>query len=206
MNKNRTSKSWINKHISDPYVKRAKVDGHRSRAAYKLIEIDRKYTLLRKGMTLVDLGSAPGGWAQVAAKKITKTGNIIAVDLLQMNEIPNVNFIQGDFRENKVLKQLEKKLNNSLVDLVISDMAPNISGIKAVDQSGIIHLNELTLDFSKYWLKPNGNMLVKSFIGAEFDNYIKILNSMFKKVIKVKPDASRGRSSEIFVIGYEKKE
>ena len=152
MNKNRTSKNWINEHISDPYVKMAQRDGFRSRSAYKLIEIDQKYKILKKGMTLLDLGSSPGGWSQVASKKITEIGKIIAIDILEMDLISNVNFIQGDFREKDILDRLEKELNNSSIDLVISDMAPNISGIKAIDQSGIIHLNELTLDFSINWL------------------------------------------------------
>ena len=204
MKRTRTSKSWMSEHISDVFVKQAKKDGYRSRAAYKLIEIDEKYNLFKEKMTVVDMGSAPGSWSQVAIKRIGLKGNVIALDLLEMQPVKKVEFIQGDFRDNKVLIEIEKKLNNLEVDLVISDMAPNISGIKVVDQSAAIYLNELALDFSCNWLKPNGHLLVKSFIGADFDSFVDSVKPFFKKVIRVKPSSSRGRSSEIFVLGYEK--
>ena len=204
MKRTRTSKSWMSEHISDVFVKQAQKDGYRSRAAYKLIEIDEKHNLFKENMTIVDLGSAPGSWSQVAIKRIGLKGKVIALDLLEMQPIKNVEFIQGDFRDNKVLIEVENKLKNSEIDLVISDMAPNISGIKVVDQSAAIYLNELALDFSCNWLKPNGHLLVKSFIGADFDSFVDSVKPFFKKVIRIKPSSSRDRSSEIFVLGYDK--
>ena len=204
MKRTRTSKSWMSEHISDLFVKQAQKDGYRSRAAYKLIEINEKYNIFKENMTIVDLGSAPGSWSQVAVKRIGSKGKVIALDLLEMHPIKKVEFIQGDFRDDKVLIELENKLNNSEIDLVISDMAPNISGIKVVDQSAVIYLNELALDFSCNWLKPNGHLLVKSFIGADFDSFFDSVKPFFKKVIRIKPSSSRDRSSEIFVLGYEK--
>ncbi len=204
MKRTRTSKSWMSEHISDVFVKQAQKDGYRSRAAYKLIEIDEKHNLFKENMTIVDLGSAPGSWSQVAIKRIGLKGRVIALDLLEMQPIKNVEFIQGDFRDNKVLIEVENKLKNLEIDLVISDMAPNISGIKVVDQSAAIYLNELALDFSCNWLKPNGHLLVKSFIGADFDSFVDSVKPFFKKVIRIKPSSSRDRSSEIFVLGYDK--
>ena len=204
MKRTRTSKSWMSEHISDLFVKQAQKDGYRSRAAYKLIEINEKYNIFKEDMTVVDLGSAPGSWSQVAVKRIGIKGKVIALDLLEMHPIKKVEFIQGDFRDDKVLIELESKLNNSEIDLVISDMAPNISGIKVVDQSAVIYLNELALDFSCNWLKPNGHLLVKSFIGADFDSFVNSLKPFFKKVVRIKPSSSRDRSSEIFILGYEK--
>jgi len=191
-------------HVSDSFVRQAQKDGYRSRAAYKLIEIDEKYNLFKENMTVIDLGSAPGSWSQVAVKRIGLKGNVIALDLLEMQPIKKVEFIQGDFRDNKILIEVENKLKNLVVDLVISDMAPNISGVKVVDQSAAIYLNELALDFSCNWLKPNGHLLVKSFIGADFDSFVDSMKPFFKKVMRIKPSSSRGRSSEIFVLGYGK--
>ena len=191
-------------HISDSFVKQAHKDGYRSRAAYKLIEINEKYNLFEKNMVVVDLGAAPGSWSQVAINKIGKKGKLFALDLLEIEPLKNVDFIQGDFRDDEVLITMEKKIDNLKVDLVISDMAPNITGIKVVDQSATIHLNELALEFSCNWLKPNGHLLVKSFIGADFDSFIDSVKPFFKKVIRIKPSSSRSRSSEIFVLGYEK--
>jgi 23S rRNA (uridine2552-2'-O)-methyltransferase len=204
MKRTRTSKSWMSEHVSDSFVKQAQKDGYRSRAAYKLIEIDEKYNLFKENMTIIDLGSAPGSWSQIAVKRIGPKGKVIALDLLEMQPIKNVEFIQGDFRDNKVLIEVESKLNNSEIDLVISDMAPNISGIKVVDQSAAIYLNEIALEFSCNWLKPNGHLLVKSFIGADFDSFVNSVKPFFKKVLRIKPSSSRDRSSEIFVLGYEK--
>ena len=204
MKRTRTSKSWMSEHTSDLFVKQAQKDGYRSRAAYKLIEINKKYNLLKEDMTIVDLGSAPGSWSQVAIKKIGSKGKVFALDLLEMHPIKEVDFIKGDFRDIEVLSKLENKLNNLKVDLVISDMAPNITGIKVVDQSAAIYLNELALDFSCNWLKPNGHFLVKSFIGSDFDSFVDSIKPSFKKVIRFKPSSSRDRSSEIFVLGIEK--
>lgn len=204
MKRTRTSKSWMSEHISDSFVKQAQKDGYRSRAAYKLIEIDEKYNILKKNMVVIDLGSSPGSWSQLASKKIGLNGKVIAIDLIEMQPISNVEFIQGDFRDDNMLKEIEKNLNKLDVDLVISDMAPNITGIKVVDQSAAIHLNELALDFSCNWLKPNGHFLVKSFIGSDFDSFVDSIKPFFKKVIRFKPSSSRDRSSEIFVLGIEK--
>ena len=204
MKRSKTSKSWMNEHVSDAYVKRAQMAGYRSRAAFKLIEANEKYQFLGKKMNVVDLGSAPGSWSQVLTSLMDGNGNIFALDLLDIDPIKGVDFIQGDFREQGVLEILEKKLDKTRLDLVISDLAPNISGIKSADQAGIIYLNELALQFAVDWLKPKGNFLVKSFIGAEFDEYVREVKKYFKAVYTFKPKSSRNRSSEIFVYGKSK--
>ena len=203
MSKANNSKNWIKEHVKDPFVIQAQKDGYRSRAAYKLIEIEKKYRIIKSGSSAVDLGAAPGGWSQVLSKKIGGNGKVVAVDLLEMPPIKNIDFIQGDFEDEAVLQNVEDKLKNMPVDLVISDMAPNISGIKLVDQQRAIYLNELALEFAKNHLKQNGFFLVKSFVGADFEEYVKNLRLNFKKVFKIKPDSSRSRSSEIFLLGYE---
>ena len=205
MKRSRTSKSWMNEHVNDSYVKQAYSDGYRSRAAYKLIEANEKFKLLSKNMVVVDLGSSPGSWSQATEKIIGSQGKIFALDILEMQPIKNVNFIQGDFREEYILHALENKLGDLKVDLVISDMAPNISGIKTKDQAGIIHLNELALDFSKNWMKPNGNLLVKSFVGEQYETFIQAAKKVFNKVSTFKPKSSRDRSSEIFIVGQKLK-
>jgi 23S rRNA (uridine2552-2'-O)-methyltransferase len=199
------SKAWMQEHLNDEYVKRAQKEGYRARAAYKLMEIDDKDKLIRPGMTIVDLGSAPGSWCQVAKQRLKGQGRIIGLDLLDMHTIAGVEFIQGDFREESVLKELEEKLNNKQVDLVIADMAPNISGVKDTDQAGAIYLTELALEFSQQWLKPKGNFLVKVFIGAGFDDIVKRMRSEFDKVVTRKPKASRGRSNETYLLGLGRK-
>jgi len=204
MKRTRTSKNWMSEHTSDSFVKQAQKDGYRSRAVYKLIEIHEKYNLFKKNIIIIDLGSAPGSWSQFAIKEIGMTGRVIAVDLLEMKPIKEVEFIQGDFRDNKVLSEIKNKLKDFKVDLVISDMAPNITGVKTVDQSAAIYLNELVLDFSCNFLKPNGHFLVKSFMGSDFDNFVNSCKPFFEKVIRIKPKSSRDRSSEIFVLGYKK--
>ena len=203
MSKANSSKNWIKGHVKDPFVIQAQKDGYRSRAAYKLIEIDKKYHIIKPGINAVDLGAAPGGWSQVLSNKIGATGRVVAADLLEMPPIKNIDFIQGNFEEEKVLRDIQDKLKNLPVDLVISDMAPNISGIKMVDQQRAIYLNELALEFVKNNLKQNGFFLVKSFVGADFENFLNELKLHFKKVFKIKPDSSRSRSSEIFLLGYE---
>jgi len=195
----------MQEHLSDEFVKRAQKEGYRARAAYKLIEIDDKDKLIKPGMTIVDLGSTPGSWSQVAVQRLKGQGKIIALDILDMTGIAGVEFIQGDFREEAVLKQLEAKLNNKPVDLVIADMAPNISGISDVDQAGAMHLTELALEFSQTWLKPNGNFLVKVFIGSGFDDIVKMMRQQFDKVVTRKPKASRDRSSEVYLLGLGRK-
>ena len=200
-----SSKAWIHEHINDEFVKRAQKEGYRARAAYKLTEIDDKDKLIKPGMTIVDLGATPGSWSQVAVQRLKGQGRIIALDLLEMQPINGVEFIQGDFREDAVLKLLESMLNNKQVDLVIADMAPNMSGIADVDQAGAAYLTELALDFSQTWLKPNGNFLVKVFIGAGFDEIVQNMRKMFDKVVTRKPKASRGRSSEVYLLGLGRK-
>lgn len=190
----------MQEHVSDPYVKRAQRDGYRARAAYKLIEIDDAERLLRPGMTVVDLGAAPGSWSQVARERLRGQGRIIALDLLEMAPIPDVCFIQGDFREQEVLDRLEAELAGTRVDLVIADMAPNITGIKPVDQANAAYLTELALDFSCRWLKPEGRFLVKAFAGSGFDALVRDMRLKFGKVATKKPKASRDRSSEIYLL------
>ena len=201
----RTSKAWMQEHLNDEFVKRAQKDGYRARAAYKLIEIDDKDKLIKPGMTIVDLGSTPGSWSQVAVQRLKGQGKVIALDILDMTGISGVTFIQGDFREEAVLLQLQAAINNKPVDLVIADMAPNISGVKDVDQAGAAYLTELALEFSKDWLKPNGNFLVKVFIGAGFDDIVKTMRGHFDKVVTRKPKASRDRSSEVYLLGLGRK-
>ena len=201
----RTSKAWMQEHLNDEFVKRAQKEGYRARAAYKLIEIDDKDKLIKSGMTIVDLGSTPGSWSQVAVQRLKGHGKVIALDILEMTGIAGVTFIQGDFREETVLKQLQEAINNKPVDLVIADMAPNISGVKDVDQAGAAYLTELALEFSKDWLKPNGNFLVKVFIGAGFDDIVKTMRLHFDKVVTRKPKASRDRSSEVYLLGIGRK-
>nr|WP_294839074.1 23S rRNA (uridine(2552)-2'-O)-methyltransferase RlmE [uncultured Methylotenera sp.] len=205
MKPSRTSKAWMQEHLNDPYVKLAQKDGYRARAAYKLMEIDDKDKLIKPGMTVVDLGSAPGSWSQVVVQRLKGQGKVIALDILDMTPISGVTFIQGDFREDAVLKLLEQTLNNVQVDLVIADMAPNISGVKDVDQAGAAYLTELALEFSKDWLKPNGNFLVKVFIGAGFEEILQTMRQMFDKVVTRKPKASRDRSSEVYLLGIGRK-
>jgi len=205
MKPSRTSKAWMQEHLNDPYVKLAQKEGYRARAAYKLMEIDDKDKLIKPGMTVVDLGSAPGSWSQVAVQRLKGQGKVIALDILDMQPIAGVTFIQGDFREESVLRLLEEKLNKTQVDLVIADMAPNISGVKDVDQAGAAYLTELALDFSKEWLKPSGNFLVKVFIGAGFEEILQNMRQMFDKVVTRKPKASRDRSSEVYLLGLGRK-
>ena len=205
MKPSRTSKAWMQEHLNDPYVKMAQKDGYRARAAYKLIEIDDKDKLIKPGMTVVDLGSTPGSWSQVVVQRLKGQGRIIALDILDMHPIAHVEFIQGDFREESVLKQLEQSLNNQQVDLVIADMAPNISGVKDVDQAGAAYLTELALEFSQDWLKPGGNFLVKVFIGSGFEEIMQAMRQQFEKVVTRKPKASRDRSSEVYLLGLKRK-
>ncbi|HSH54512.1 MAG TPA: 23S rRNA (uridine(2552)-2'-O)-methyltransferase RlmE [Methylotenera sp.] len=200
-----SSKAWMQEHVNDEFVKRAQKEGYRARAAYKLIEIDDKDKLIKPGMTIVDLGATPGSWSQVVVQRLKGQGRVIALDLLDMQPINGVEFIQGDFREEAILKLLEEKLNNKQVDLVIADMAPNISGIASVDQAGAAYLTELALEFSKDWLKPSGNFLVKVFIGAGFDEILHSMRQMFDKVVTRKPKASRDRSSEVYLLGLGRK-
>jgi 23S rRNA (uridine2552-2'-O)-methyltransferase len=191
----------MQEHVNDEYVKRAQRDGYRARAAYKLIEIDDRDHLIKPGMTIVDLGSAPGSWSQVAVQRLKGQGKVIALDLLEMQPVSGVQFIQGDFREQAVLDQLEAALGGKPVDLVIADMAPNISGISDVDQANAMYLTELALDFSYKWLKPGGQFLVKVFNGSGFEEIVRNMRQGFDKVAARKPKASRDRSSEVYLLG-----
>jgi 23S rRNA (uridine2552-2'-O)-methyltransferase len=205
MKRTRTSKAWMQEHVSDEFVKRAQREGYRARAAYKLMEIDDKDHLIKPGMVIVDLGSAPGSWSQVAMQRLQGKGRVFALDILEMQPVPGVEFLQGDFREDSVLAQLESKLEGGQVDLVISDMAPNISGINVTDQARVAHLAELALEFAKDWLKPGGHLLVKVFAGSGFDDNLKAMREIFEQVVTRKPKASRDRSSEIFLLGLKKR-
>ena len=201
MKRTRTSKAWMQEHVNDPYVQRAKKEGWRSRAAFKLMEIDDKDRLLRRGELVVDLGATPGGWSQVAARRVGDDGLVLALDLLEMDPIHGVHFIQGDFREADVLRQLEERLAGRRVGLVMSDMAPNMSGVPLVDQARIMYLAELGLEFSRAHLKPDGAFLVKVFQGTDYEAFIRDMREVFKVVAVRKPDASRDRSAELYVLG-----
>lgn len=200
-NRSKTSQAWLNEHVNDPFVHLAQKEGYRSRAAYKLLEINDKYNLLRSNMTIVDLGSAPGSWSQVVARKLGKSATVFALDILPMDEIDGVTFIQGDFREDAVLQQLENAVGEQAVDLVISDIAPNMSGQTVTDQAKSFYLCDLALDFARQHLKDGGDFLVKVFQGAGFTEYMTDMKSSFQKVLSVKPKASRNRSNEIYLLG-----
>lgn len=200
MARSKTSKQWLNEHVNDPYVKRAQVDGYRTRASYKLLELIDKDQLIRSGMVVMDLGSAPGGWSQVVGPLVGDKGRVVASDILPMNGLPNVDFIQGDFTEDAVFEKIMALLDDSPVDLVISDMAPNISGVQTVDQASSIYLVELALDMARRVLKPKGNFVAKVFQGEGYDEYLKEVRLSFEKVVIRKPDASRARSREIYVV------
>ncbi len=201
MKRSKSGKAWMREHVTDPYVKRAKTDGMRSRAAYKLEQLTDRDRLLAPGMTVVDLGAAPGGWSQVAARRTAPGGRVIALDILPMTEMGGVTFIQGDFREDEVLAALEEALAGAPVDLVVSDMSPNISGIASADQARAVLLAELARDFALKHLKPRGNFLVKMFQGEGFEQFVTGLRRDFSQVVIRKPDASRSRSSEVYVLG-----
>lgn len=201
MARSKSSQSWLKEHFDDPYVKKAQQKGYRSRATFKLEEIDQKDKLIRKGMSVVDLGAAPGGWSDYALHRVGDTGKVIALDILPMTPLTGVHFIEGDFREDEVLDQLTALLNGRAVDLVLSDMAPNMTGVDAIDQPSSMHLVELALDFAVTHLSKQGDFLVKVFQGEGFDTFLKSMRSHFNKVITRKPDASRARSREVYLLG-----
>lgn len=200
-----TSKAWMQEHLTDEFVKRAQREGYRARSAYKLMEIDDKDKLFKPGMTVVDLGATPGSWSQVVVQRLHGKGRVIALDLLEMQPLSGVEFLQGDFREEDVLKKLEEMLEGKKIDLVIADMAPNMSGINLVDQASVAYLAELALEFSLKWLKPEGNFLVKVFVGTGFDDIVRNMKQSFEKVVTRKPKASRDRSSEIYLLGLKRR-
>ena len=203
MARSKTSNTWLTEHFNDEFVKRAQKEGYRSRAVYKLMEIDDKDRLLKPGMTVVDLGAAPGGWSELLSKRVGASGNLFALDILPMDALGDVSFIEGDFTEQAVYDSLIKELDGKWVDLVISDMAPNISGMKAVDQPKMMYLAELALDFAQSVLKPGGVFLTKVFTGSGLDEYKKELRQHFAKIIVRKPKASRPRSSEIYLLAKQ---
>jgi len=204
MAKSKSSKNWLKEHFDDKYVNQAKLDGMRSRAAYKLQEINKRDKLINSGMTVVDLGAAPGGWSQFAAGIVGTKGKVIAMDILPMDSLENVEFVQGDFNEPIILERLLELTVNQPVGLVMSDMAPNISGINSMDQARMMNLADLALDLARQVLMPDGDFLIKMFQGSGIDEFKKELKTIFKKVLIRKPDASRSRSREIYILarGY----
>ncbi|MDV6346369.1 RlmE family RNA methyltransferase [Nitrosomonas sp. Is35] len=205
MKRAKTSKAWMKEHVNDFFVKQSKKEGYRSRAAYKLLEIAERDHLFKSGMIVVDLGAAPGSWSQVASQKIGQHGKVIALDILEMAPLPGVAFIQDDFREERALFELRKHLEERQPDLVISDMAPNMSGIVVSDQARSMYLAELALAFSMEQLNYGGNFLVKVFQGRDFDQFHRDMRAGFKSVAVRKPEASRNRSNELYLLGLGKK-
>ena len=200
MARSKSSGRWLQEHVSDPYVKQAQKDGYRSRSSYKLIQLNDKDKLIRSGMLLMDLGCAPGGWSQVAGRLVGDKGRVVASDILPMDPVKNVEFIQGDFTESSVLQQILGCLHDHKPDLILSDIAPNISGIDSADQASSMYLVELVLDMTRQVLKPKGDFVVKVFQGAGSDAYLKDLRSSFEKVLIRKPAASRPRSREVYMV------
>jgi 23S rRNA (uridine2552-2'-O)-methyltransferase len=200
MKRSKSSRRWLDRHFKDEFVQKSHKDGFRSRAVYKLQEIQERDRLIKPGQTLVDLGAAPGGWSQYAQKIVGDKGRVVALDILPMDPLDGVSFIQGDFRDDAVLTQLQGLLDGSGVDLVISDMAPNVTGMAAVDQPRSMYLCELALDFAQNHLKPGGAMVVKVFQGEGFDQYMRDVRAVFNKVVTRKPRASRAKSREVYLV------
>ncbi|WP_258801652.1 23S rRNA (uridine(2552)-2'-O)-methyltransferase RlmE [Halomonas sp. DQ26W] len=196
----KTSKGWLKEHFDDRFVQQSWQDGYRSRASYKLLALDEKDRLFKPGMAVIDLGAAPGGWSQVAADKVGPEGLVIASDILEMDGLAGVDFVQGDFTEESVLEEILAALGDRPVDLVMSDMAPNMSGMAAIDQPQAMYLVELALDLARQTLKPQGRFLAKVFQGEGFDAYLKDLRSSFHRVVTRKPEASRARSREVYLL------
>ncbi|GAB3785324.1 23S rRNA (uridine(2552)-2'-O)-methyltransferase RlmE [Dyella agri] len=205
MSRSKSSAGWLREHFNDVYVKKAQAEGVRSRAVYKLEELIDRDRLLKPGMTVVDLGAAPGGWSQLVRQRLGDNGKVFALDILPMQGIAGVDFLEGDFREESVLRALEARLEGQRVDLVLSDMAPNMSGVALADQIRAMALAELALDFSRQWLKPGGAFLIKLFQGAGFDDYLRSLRADFSRVTMRKPKASRARSREVYALAIGRK-
>jgi len=205
MARSKASGGWMSEHVNDPYVRRARAQGYRSRAAFKLLELDAKERLLGPGQTVVDLGAAPGSWSQVAAAKVGATGRVIAVDLLEIVPLERVEVVRGDFTEAATLAAVERLLGAGGVDLVLADMAPNISGVAATDQARAVHLAELAMAFALEHLKPGGALVVKVFQGAGFPELLAEMRRSFATVASRKPGASRGRSREMYLVGRRPK-
>jgi 23S rRNA (uridine2552-2'-O)-methyltransferase len=195
-----SSRRWLKEHFSDPYVKQAQQEGYRSRAVYKLLEIHQRDRLIKPGMSIVDLGAAPGGWCQLAVKLLQKKGKVIALDILPMEPIPGVDFIQGDFGEEAVVEDLQQRLNNQPVDLVLCDIAPNLSGNESVDMPRSMYLGELAFDFALKVLAKDGSFLIKLFQGEGFDALLADIKKHFLKTMIRKPKASRSRSREVYIL------
>ena len=200
MKKSHSSKQWLRRHVNDPYVQRSKREGYRSRSAYKLTEIDDRDRLLKGGQVVIDLGSAPGGWTQVLSQRVP-SGKIIAIDLLEMAPVPGVTFLQGDFTTRAGLEAVRRALGDRKADVVLSDMAPNLSGIGVSDQARSMDLAEIALEFALAHLQPEGSFLVKVFQGAGYDDYLRAMRAAFRKVVVRKPDASRDESAEQYLLG-----
>jgi 23S rRNA (uridine2552-2'-O)-methyltransferase len=200
MARSKSSGAWLQEHVNDPYVKQAQRDGYRSRSSYKLIQLNERDRLIRPGMLIVDLGSAPGGWSQVATRLAGEQARVVATDILPMDPLKNVDFIQGDFTEEAVLNQVLERLGGRKPHLVICDIAPNISGVDSADQASSMYLVELALDFARQALEPKGDFVVKVFQGAGADAYIKDVRTSFDKVFIRKPAASRPRSREVYLV------
>jgi len=200
MAKSKSSHRWMQRHVNDEYVKRSVKEGYRSRAAYKLLEIQEKDHLIKPGQVIVDLGAAPGGWSQVAAGLVGKKGMVVGLDLLEIDALHGATFLQGDFREEELLSRLMDMLDGREVDLVISDMAPNVSGVAAVDQPRSIYLCELALDFCRQKLRPGGTFVTKVFQGEGFDDFFRDMKSSFGRVVTRKPKASRPKSREVYLV------
>lgn len=205
MARSKSSQQWLKEHFADPFVKKAQAEGMRSRAAYKLEELIERDKLLKPGMVVVDLGAAPGGWSQVVRRDLGSKGRVIAMDILDMPGIAGVDFIHGDFREDEAVSRLEALIDGAKVDLVLSDMAPNMSGVDSVDQARAMYLSELAVDFADKHLKKGGNFLIKLFMGEGFDVYMKDLKTRYTKVITRKPAASRRRSNEVYALATGKR-
>jgi len=200
MPRSKSSNEWLRRHVNDPFVKQAQVDGYRSRSAYKLVELNEKDRLIKPGMRILDLGSAPGGWSQVAGRLVGRKGRVLATDILPMDRVPNVDFIQGDFTDDTIIEQLLGWLDGGKFDLIISDIAPNLSGIDSADQAGSMYLLELALDSVKKMLKPGAAFAAKMFQGSGSDQYVKELRKSFEKVLIRKPAASRKESREVYIV------
>jgi len=205
MSRSKSSHRWLQEHFDDHWVKRSQQEGWRSRAVYKLEEIQEKDHIIKKGQCVVDLGAAPGGWSQWAAPVVGEQGQLLALDILEMDPLPGVTFIHGDFREAEPLEALQKALAGQPVDVVLSDMAPNISGMREVDQPRAMYLAELAADFAENHLRKGGDFLVKVFQGEGFDTFLSLLRSQYTKVLTRKPKASRPRSRELYLLARGKK-
>lgn len=201
MARSKSSARWLKEHVNDPFVKQAQKDGYRSRASYKLLALNEKDKLIKPGMLVIDLGSAPGGWSQIASELVGEKGKLIASDILPMDALPDVDFIQGDFTEESVFNEIMRVIDGRPVDVIISDMAPNLSGVAAADQAASIYLIELALDMAQQVLKPKGSFVAKAFQGEGYDDFVKQVREHFDTVLIRKPEASRARSREVYVVG-----